>query len=218
VVVSPLALVTAAGADRAGRPLRRAMHGWLHRRAGALCERLARHLPDHGPLLDVGSGTGHNALALARHTGHRVVQIDVADLSCIGSAPLRFDGRRLPFGADRFSTALLLFVLHYAADPVVLLAEARRVCRGPILLVQSTYSGPLTRRALAVRELAMGRAALGAARSLHLLPPANDAPLQPRAYFTRARVTQLARRAGLSVVRCEPSTRFGLSRDLYVLA
>lgn len=211
--------VRSAGRGGAGvRLLHGAMHGWLHRRAGALCERLARHLPERGPLLDVGSGTGHNALALARHTGQRVVQVDVADLSCIGTPPLRFDGRRLPFGADRFSAALLLFVLHYAADPVALLAEVRRVCRGPILLLQSTYSGALTRRALAARELAMGRAALGAARAVCLLPPADDTTLQPRGDFTRPQVMQLAARAGLAVRCCEPSTPFGLSRDLYVLA
>lgn len=213
-----LGLLRAGRAGGVARPLHGAMHGWLHRRAGALCGRLARHLPDRGPLLDVGSGTGHNALALARHTGQRVVQIDVADLSCIGAPALRFDGRRLPFAADRFSAAMLLYVLHYAADPVALLAEVRRVCRGPILLLQSTYRGPLSRGALALRELAMGRAALAAARAARLLPSAGDAALRPRRAFTRAQVTQVAARAGLSVVHCEASTRGGLSRDLYVLA
>ena len=45
-------------------PLRAAFHRRLRRRSGHLAGRIAPHLPAGATVLDIGSGTGHNAEAL----------------------------------------------------------------------------------------------------------------------------------------------------------
>jgi SAM-dependent methyltransferase len=54
------------------------------------------------------------------------------------SSATLFDGRDLPFKKNSFDAVLIAFVLHHAEEPVYLLEEARRVCSGPVLVVEDT--------------------------------------------------------------------------------
>lgn len=115
----------------------------LERRASQLIEQVGAWLPAEGPLLDLGSGTGHFSARLERELGLEVVTADVSDMHVVGRPPVLIADGVLPFEKGTFSAALLFFMLHYPNDPAGLLTEVARVTRGPIILVQSLHaSGP----------------------------------------------------------------------------
>ena len=70
-----------------------------------------------------------------------MVTADVSDIHVVGRRPVLVADGVLPFEEGTFSAALLFFMLAYPKDPPAVLAEAARVTRGPIILVQSLYSG-----------------------------------------------------------------------------
>lgn len=142
------------------------------RRAHRLVERLAPYMPDTGPVLDVGAGTGHTAWRLRElHPHQPVVEVDVADLRLNGPRPLLFTAPHLPLADRCMAASLLVYVLHYSPDPHRLLSEVTRVTHGRIVLVQSTYTNPLGWCVLRLNELAWGPGAYAAARLTRLIRP-----------------------------------------------
>ncbi len=115
----------------------------MERRASQLTEQVSAWLPKEGPVLDLGSGTGHVSARLERELGLEVVTADVSDIHVVGRPPVLIGDGALPFQEETFSAALLLFMLAYPSDPAGVLAEAARVCRGPIIVVQSLHSNRL---------------------------------------------------------------------------
>lgn len=113
----------------------------MERRAGQLMKQVSGWLPSTGPLLDLGSGTGHVSAWLERELGIEVVTADVSDIHVVGPPPVMIGDGTLPFEKETFTAALLFFMLAYPSDPAAVLREAARVTRGPIILVQSLYSG-----------------------------------------------------------------------------
>src|SRR6516225_1179600 len=93
--------------------------------------------PPDGPLLDVGTGTGSLAVAMAvRWPSRRIVGIDVAEpyiryARSRSTAPLlSFDvgeAARLPFGPGAFSGAAAQLVLNFIANAEAAVSEMRRV-------------------------------------------------------------------------------------------
>lgn len=196
-------------------------HWLLTRRADRLAAFLSRHLrtpgePDRLRVLDVGSGTGHNALALAAG-GLDVAEVDVADLHVVGDGPRLFDGERLPYDDDAFDVALLLFVLHYPAAPDRLLCEALRVA-GRVLVMQSTCRGGAGWSLLAVREWCSGRGGFQVARAAGYVAGCGES-LRPTRYYSREMLARLFEAAGGRVVAEWPwDSQFGVvRRDLYLL-
>lgn len=74
-----------------------------------------------------------------------VTAIDVVDHNVTDVPLLLYDGRTLPFDDKAFDVSLLVFVLHHAADPEVLLREAVRVTRSTVLVVEDAPSNLLER-------------------------------------------------------------------------
>lgn len=124
----------------------------MARRARRLMEQIGEWLPDEGPVLDLGSGTGHLSDRLARERGLAVVSADVSDIHVVGPAPILVGSGALPFETGAFSAALVLFVLTYPDDPARVLREVARVTRGPVILMQSVYASRLGYMWLRVRE------------------------------------------------------------------
>ena len=124
----------------------------MERRAAQLIEQVGAWLPAEGPLLDLGSGTGHFSARLQRELGLDVITADVTDKHVVGRPPVLIADGVLPFADRTFSAALLFFMLAYPNDPAGVLAEANRVTRGPIILVQSLHSSRVGYAWLRVRE------------------------------------------------------------------
>lgn len=102
-------------------------------------------LPDGGSVIDIGSGKGMVAQML-HERGYRVTSLDVQDRSIPGAAaPVRYDGRRIPFDDNTFDCALLLTVLHHTRHPTMVLQEAARVAR-TIIVIEDVYSNPVQKR------------------------------------------------------------------------
>jgi ubiquinone/menaquinone biosynthesis C-methylase UbiE len=101
-------------------------------------------------VLDLGTGAGHAAMAVARHV-RQIIAVDVSprmlsvtERLCaeqgIGNVQgVEADGRALPFSAERFAGAISRFSAHHWPDPDQVMREVRRVLRpgAPFVLVDS---------------------------------------------------------------------------------
>lgn len=190
----------------------------MHRRAAALTQRLRKYIARRSRLADVGSGTGHNAHLWRTTLEVTVAEFDVADLHWVGSGPILYDGERLPAADAGFDVVTLLFVLQYPPDPLRLLREARRICLGRVLVMQSTYQGGWGRLCLDFRELIWGRFAFHISRLVRAIPE-QPCPLRPQTALTREELRRLFEEAGFCIQTWEPQAWWGMnvSRDLYVL-
>jgi len=105
-----------------------------------------------GPALDVGTGKGLLAMALARQ-GLKVVSVEVSTEDRILATLLakeyglssrihfvRGDARVLPFPDDRFGTCAMMDVLHHLQDGRVVLSEMVRVLRPGGLLLAADFT------------------------------------------------------------------------------
>ncbi len=169
-------------------------------------------------MLDIGSGTGHNAEALRARGASTCVEADVVDFHVVGVGAVLFDGARLPFADRVFDACLLAFVLRYPDDPAALLREAGRVASRRVLVLQSSPRGRAGRIALRLRSWVQGPVAFRLCATLRLIPPSR-APLRPRRMLSRERIGELAGEAGLKLSRVvsEPGLLGLVSRDLFVL-
>lgn len=194
------------------------MNRILWRRGQKLAALLKPYLPAQGRLLDVGSGTGHNAAAIEADFDLSVTEVDVVDMNAVGRPVELYDGKTLPFDNRSFDATMLLFVLHYAPDPAGLLRELHRVTAGRIFVMQSVYDGPVGRAVLWVREWLQGRFAFEVASRLGFVPR-SPCSMKPLHYFTRESLAAIFQQAGLRVVARSASAWPGarLHRDFYVL-
>ena len=106
--------------------------------------RYKTHLTGAVSVLDIGVGPGLALRHVIRHNPHLTCAgIDIRDLRLPGvEVPLQvYDGHTLPFAADQFDVSLLFYVLHHCCDPDRLLAEAVRVTRQKLLLIEE-FSQP----------------------------------------------------------------------------
>jgi SAM-dependent methyltransferase len=193
----------------------------MTRRARGLCARLLPYLHGRarGRVLDVGSGTGHTASALAS-AGLEVATADVVDMRVVGPAPVIFDGERLPFADGAFDHALVIHVLQYPRDAARLLREVSRVARR-VLLIQSTCTRLLGRVHLTLHEAAWGEWAYRAAHTASWVkpPPAGASPLLARRALSPEQLAQLVADARLRPVAhaCRRWWSRHVDSELYVL-
>jgi SAM-dependent methyltransferase len=171
----------------------------MERRAGRLMELVGTWLPNHGPVLDLGSGTGHLSARVERELGLEVVTADVSDIHVVGRPPVLIVDGVLPFEEKAFSAALLFFMLAYPNDPVGVLAEAARVTRGPIILVQTLYSGRLGYAWFRVREFLWTIVAFHVSKVLGYVPPRAKFTMNARRFYTAHALQRDVTVAGLRI-------------------
>ena len=171
----------------------------MERRAGQLMEQVGPWLPTEGPVLDLGSGTGHLSARLERELGLEVVAADVSDIHVVGPAPVMIVDGVLPFEEGTFSAALLFFMLAYPSDPTGVLAEAARVTRGPIILVQSLHSGRLGYAWLRLREFLWTIVAFHVSKVLGYVRPDAKFTMNTRRFYTAQELQRDVMAAGLQV-------------------
>lgn len=171
----------------------------MERRARQLVADVRAWLPTEGRVLDLGSGTGHLSARLERELGLEVVTADVSDIHVVGPAPVLIDDGVLPFEEKTFSAALLLFMLAYPNNPSAVLAEAARVTRGPIILVQSLHASRLGYAWLRVREFVWTIVAFHVSKVLGYVPPKAKFTMNTRRFYTADALEQDVIAAGLRV-------------------
>ena len=171
----------------------------MERRSRQLIEQVGPWLPAEGPLLDVGSGTGHLSARLERELGLEVVTADVTDMHVMGRPPVLIADGVLPFEAETFSAALLFFMLHYPNDPAGLLREVARVTRGPIILVQSLHGSRLGYAWLRVREFLWTSVAFHVSKIIGYVPPEAEFTMHARHFYTSLELRREVVAAGLRI-------------------
>jgi SAM-dependent methyltransferase len=183
----------------------------MERRARQLMDCVSTWLPREGPVLDVGSGTGHLAALLERESGLDVVGADVSDIHVVGRPPVLIADGTFPFEESTFSAALLFFMLHYPNDPASVLAETARVTRGPIILVQSLHSGGVSYAWLRVREFLWTYVAFHVSKIIGYVPSESRFTMHARRFYTAEALGRDVVAAGLRVTsrRQQPILRGG---------
>ena len=171
----------------------------MERRARRLMEQVGAWLPAEGPVLDLGSGTGHLSARLQQDLGLDVVAADVTDIHVVGPRPIIIMDGVLPFEPGTFSAALLIFMLGYPNDPTGVLSEAARVTRGPIILVQSLHSNRFGYAWLRVREFVWTILAFHVAKILGYVPPDSKFSMNTRRFYTAATLERDVTAAGLRI-------------------
>jgi SAM-dependent methyltransferase len=171
----------------------------MERRARQLVAQVRTWLPTEGPVLDLGSGTGHLSARLEQELGLEVVPADVSDLHVVGRPPVLIADGVLPFKEGTFSAALLFFMLAYPNDPAAVLSEAARVTRGPIIVVQSLHSGRFGYAWLRVREFLWTVVAFHFSKILGYLPRDAKFTMNTLRYYTAAELHRDVRAAGLQI-------------------
>ncbi len=117
------------------------------RRVRVLAARIATQLPPGAGVLDFGCGDGQVAAAVM--ASRPDVSIRGADVLArpLTHIPVDlYDGAMLPFDDASFDVVMIVDVLHHTEDPGRHLLEARRVCRG-VLLVKDHLCDPWLGRA-----------------------------------------------------------------------
>ena len=171
----------------------------LERRARRLIEQVGAWLPTEGPVLDLGSGTGHFSARVEQELGLEVVTADVSDMHVVGPPPVLIAGGVLPFEDGTFSAALLFFMLAYPKDPAGVLTEAARVTRGPLILVQSLYSGRLGYTWYRMREFFWTIVAFHVAKVIGYVSPQAEFTMHTRRFYTAPELRQEVVAAGLQI-------------------
>jgi SAM-dependent methyltransferase len=171
----------------------------MERRARQLMQQVRAWLPDEGPLLDLGSGTGHLSALLERELGLEVVGADVSDMHVVGRPPVLIGDGALPFDAGAFSAALLFFMLAYPNDPAGVLAEAARVSRGPVIVVQTLYSGHVGYAWHRSREFFWTIVAFHVSKLVGYVPPGAKFSMNTRRFFTDEGLRREVAAAGLRI-------------------
>jgi SAM-dependent methyltransferase len=171
----------------------------MERRSRQLIEQMGAWLPAHGPVLDLGSGTGHLSARLERELGLDVVTADVSDMHVVGRPPVLVVDGVLPFEDGTFSAALLIFMLAYPKDPAGVLVEAARVTRGPIILVQSLHSGRIGYAWLRVREFLWTIVAFHVSKLMGYVPQGTEFTMRTRRFYTAEALHRDLVTAGLRV-------------------
>jgi SAM-dependent methyltransferase len=179
--------------------LKSLLDGVMERRSRRLIEQVGEFLPAEGPGLDLGSGTGHVSAQLERERGLEVVTADVSDIHVVGPRPVLIGDGVLPFEDETFSSALLFFMLAYPDDPGAVLAEAARVTRGPIILIQTVHSDPVGYAWFRLREFVWTFAAFHLSKFVGYVPRDATFRMHTRRFYTAPELERQLTAVGLRI-------------------
>ena len=171
----------------------------MERRSTQLVAQIGAWLPSEGPVLDLGSGTGHLSARLERELGLEVITADVSDMHVAGRPPVLVTDGVLPFEEGTFAAALLVFMLAYPRDPAAMLKEVARATRGPIILVQTLHANRVGYAWLRVREFVWTVVAFHVSKVIGYVPREAEFSMHTRRFYTAEALRRDVRAAGLRI-------------------
>ena len=114
------------------------------RRIEVLTRTLADFIPANARVLDIGCGSGTLAKRIMTLRPDITIEgIDVLVRPGTEIPVTEFDGDTIPWADDHFDIALFVDVLHHTEAPARLLAEAKRVSKGGIVIKDHFREGVL---------------------------------------------------------------------------
>jgi SAM-dependent methyltransferase len=126
--------------------IHRKVHGKavFDRRIEVLTRTLADFIPANARVLDIGCGSGTLAKRImALRPDITIEGIDVLVRPGTEIPVTEFDGNTIPWDDGHFDIALFVDVLHHTEAPARLLAEAKRVSKGGIVIKDHFREGVL---------------------------------------------------------------------------
>lgn len=132
---------------------------WGHRhlvmrsRIEKLADHLAVFFPEGASVLDVGAGSGEIAAAvMARQPDIVFEGVDVLVRDDTAVPVRQFDGKNIPAKDGQFDLCMLVDVVHHAAEPQALLAEAARVARHGLVIKDHLAANSFDHAVLAITD------------------------------------------------------------------
>lgn len=91
-------------------------------------------------IIDIGTGSGGLANYFIQQN-FEVTAVDVLDKTVYKNiTPILYHGSHLPFETESFDASMLITVLHHCPNPEQVLAEAVRVSKKKIVVLEDVYS------------------------------------------------------------------------------
>jgi len=135
----------------AGKDILTRAHGALvfGRRVRILAANLAKEIPIRAEVLDVGTGNGSIAKAIALHRPDiKIEGIDVLIRPYTHIPVHKFDGEHIPLSEKTVDVVSFVDVLHHTSNARILLREAARVSRRYIVIKDHLREGPFAKATL----------------------------------------------------------------------
>lgn len=92
-------------------------------------------------IIDLGCGSGIIGKTFSDIFEATVIGADIRDDRVVDLSFQIVDGGKLPFEDDEFDVCLISYVLHHVEDASFLLQEAKRICKGKIIIYEDLPEG-----------------------------------------------------------------------------
>lgn len=107
--------------------------------------------------LDLGSAEGYVGQRIADLHASDVLLMDIRNANRTSLNEVIYDGVVIPAHDRYYDEVVLAHVLHHSGDAKVVMDEALRVCRGRVIILESTYSTRVGHRFLRILDTAANR-------------------------------------------------------------